>query len=267
MVFRFLRHSAVPRSHRRDLCYTAPTKVETEYSSEVFAMQLFPTRRRLYLLRHGEVSYVEQGHFVPPEGVALNEQGRAQAAAAARVLTDVSLDRVVTSGLPRTVETARIVLGDRALPIEIVPDLHEIRGGRFGHLPPDDLRHTFVEALTRPLQAHDTFLLGEAFGDFRDRVLPALHALLADRSWRTMLAVLHGAVNRVILADVMGVELHGLGHFEQDAGCINVIDFNDAGYGIIRLCNYTPYNPLKAGLELTTMERYFLEFAPRDESR
>lgn len=228
-------------------------------------MQPFPTRRRLYLLRHGEVSYVEQGRFVPPEGVSLNAHGRAQAAEAARALAGVPFDCVVTSGLPRTVETARIVLGNRALPIGIVPELHEIRGGRFGHLPPNDLRRTFVEALTRPLQPHDTFLLGETFGDFRDRVLPAFRALLADRSWRTMLAVLHGAVNRVILADILGADLHGLGHFEQDAGCINVIDFNDAGYGIIRLCNYTPYNLLKAGLELTTMERYFLEFPPRDE--
>jgi len=228
-------------------------------------MQPFPTRRRLYLLRHGEVSYVEQGRLVPPESVPLNEHGRAQAAEAARALAGVPFDRVVTSGLPRTLETARIVLGGHALPIEIVPELHEIRGGRFSHLPPDDLRYTFLEALTRPLQPHDTFLLGEAFGGFRDRVMPAFHALLADRSWRTMLAVLHGAVNRVILADVLGADLHGLGHCEQDAGCINVIDFNDADYGIIRLCNYTPYNPLKSGLELTTMERYFLEFAPRDE--
>jgi hypothetical protein len=54
-------------------------------------------------------------------------------------------------------------------------------------------------------------------------------------------------------------------HSRPAAGCINVIDFNDANYAIIRMSNYTPYNPLKSGLELTTMERYFLEFAPRDE--
>jgi probable phosphoglycerate mutase len=107
--------------------------------------------------------------------------------------------------------------------------------------------------------------LGETFGAFRDRVLPAFRALLAGTSWRTMLAVLHGAVNRVILADVLGAELHGLGHIEQDACCINIVDFDAADYGIIRLCNYTPYNPLKVGLDLTTMERYFLEFAPAEE--
>lgn len=215
-------------------------------------------------MRHGEVSYVEQGRPVPPEGVSLNQHGRAQAQAAAAALGSARFDRVVTSGLPRTVETARAIVGERGLPIEELPDLREIRGGRIGHLPPDELRRAFVDALARPLEPHDTFLLGETFGGFRDRVLPAFHALLADRSWRTMLAVLHGAVNRLLIADLMGADLRGLGHLEQDAGCINLIDFDDAGYAIVRLLNYTPYNPLKTGLDLTTMERYFLEFAPRD---
>jgi broad specificity phosphatase PhoE len=228
-------------------------------------MQPFPTRRRLYLMRHGEVSYFQQGRPVPPDSVHLNEQGRAQAEAAAHALTDVSLDRVVTSGLPRTDETAAIVLGERALPVERLPELREIRGGRLADIPPAALRRTFVDALTRRLTADDTFLMGETYGDFRDRVLPAFHALITDLSWDAMLLVAHGAVNRVILADVLGLELHGLGHLEQDAGCINLIDFDEHGYGIIRLVNYTPYNPLKTGLALTTMERYFLEFPPIEE--
>ena len=48
--------------------------------------------------------------------------------------------------------------------------------------------------------------------------------------------------------------------FEQDAGCINMIDVDEQGFTIVRLLNYTPYNAAKQGLELTTMERYFLEF-------
>jgi probable phosphoglycerate mutase len=228
-------------------------------------MDLFPPRRRVYLMRHGEVNYIEQGRAAPPESVHLNETGRDQARAAAGALSDAEFDRVIVSGLPRTVETAQIILGERALQIEQIEALREIRGGKFLHLSPLELRSTFVEALTRRLTATDTFLLGETFGDFRDRVLPAFRALIADTSWRRMLMVLHGGVNRLILADVMDLELHGLGHMEQDAGCINLIDFDERGYGIVRVMNYTPYNPLKAGLSLTTMERYFLEFPPPEE--
>jgi probable phosphoglycerate mutase len=215
-------------------------------------------------MRHGEVNYFEQGRPAPPEGVHLNEQGRAQAAAAAHALADISFDRAVTSGLPRTDQTAAIVLGDRAVPLETEPELREIRGGRLADIPPQELRRTFVDALTRRLSAADTFLQGESFGDFRDRVAPAFHALIADPSWSNMLLVAHGAVNRVILADAIGLDLHGLGHIEQDACCINLLDFDEQGYGIVRLVNYTPYNPLKHGLALTTMERYFLEFPPEE---
>ena len=214
-------------------------------------MHDFPTRRRLYLMRHGEVSYFEQG--------------RTQAAAAALALADIPFDRAVTSGLPRADQTAAIVLGDRALPVITEPGLREIRGGRLADIPAQELRRTFVDALTRRLSAADTFLLGESFGDFRDRVLPAFHGLIADASWSAMLLVAHGAVNRVILADALGLDLHGIGHLEQDAGCINLLDFDEQGYGIVRLVNYTPYNPLKDGLALTTMERYFLDFPPAAE--
>src|SRR5947199_8186540 len=101
-------------------------------------MHEFPNRRRLFLMRHGEVSYFEQGRPGPPDGVHLNAQGRAQAAAAALALADISFDRAVTSGLPRTEQTAAIVLGDRALPVMNEPGLREIRGGRLADIPPQD---------------------------------------------------------------------------------------------------------------------------------
>jgi phosphoserine phosphatase len=216
-------------------------------------------------MRHAEVSYFENGRPVPPDGVGLTEEGRAQAAAAARVLADVPLDRAVATGLPRTEETARIVLGDQGVPVETIPMLHEIRAGRLADIPPAELRGTFVEALTRRLTPEDQFLRGETFGALRERVLPAFRALAADPAWRHLLLVAHGGVNRVILADVLGADLDSLGHIEQDPACINIIDIDERGYGIIRLLNYTPYSPIKTGIELTTMERYFLAYQPTGE--
>ena len=64
-------------------------------------------RRRLYLMRHAEVSYVGEHD---PEAVSLTERGREQAAAAHRALRDVDFDLVVTSSLPRTRETAEVVV-------------------------------------------------------------------------------------------------------------------------------------------------------------
>jgi probable phosphoglycerate mutase len=225
-------------------------------------MQLFPQRRRVYLLRHGDVSYFDTGRPVPPEGVPLNDAGRAHARAAADALAVIAFDRAISSGLPRTDETAAIVVGERELAVEVAPSLREIRSGRLADIAPEALRQTFTEALSRPLAPDDQFLLGETFGALQARVLPTYRALAADRSWRRLLIVAHGAVNRVILADVLGAGLHSFGHLEQDPACINIFDLDERGYGIIRLLNYTPYNDIKTGIEMTTLERYFHEYNP-----
>lgn len=221
--------------------------------------QFFPPRRRLYLLRHGDVAYFVNGRPVPPDGVALTEEGRRQAEATALALADVPFDRAVATGLPRTEQTIRLVLGGRALAVEQIPALQEIRGGSNADLiATGRAQELFIHAFTGPLTREDRFLAGESFGAFQDRVLPAFRALLADTSWHTMLLVAHGATNRVILCDLIGLGLAGLGHFEQDPACVNIIDFGEQNYPIVRLINHTVYNGIKAGDTLTTMERFFL---------
>lgn len=72
--------------------------------------KIIEQRRRIYLMRHGDVSYFgPSGQSRPPKGVPLNQEGVRQAEAAREVLRGARLDRVVTSGLPRTDETAAII--------------------------------------------------------------------------------------------------------------------------------------------------------------
>jgi len=214
-------------------------------------------RRRLYLMRHGAVSYFDpDGRPVQEDGVSLNEEGRVQAAAARALLEPVTFDRVLTSGLPRTVETARIVAPDAEL--EEWPELRELRGAKLSSIPADRLESEFVHAFRGVVPNDKRFLGGEAIGELFDRVLPALERLLADESWDTVLALLHGAVNRAILSYALTGERMFLGHFEQAAGCVNVLDVGDEW--IVRAVNITPLDLLHASTRLTTMEGYWAEF-------
>ncbi|HEX7687609.1 MAG TPA: phosphoglycerate mutase family protein, partial [Burkholderiaceae bacterium] len=64
-------------------------------------------------MRHGSVDYfAADGTPVPPYAVPLNATGRAQADAAGALFAQagVAFDRVIASGLARTVETATRVL-------------------------------------------------------------------------------------------------------------------------------------------------------------
>jgi probable phosphoglycerate mutase len=217
-------------------------------------------RRRLYLMRHGAVSYFgSDGRPVQPDDVGLNDDGRVQAEAAHELLAAVDFDRVLTSGLRRTRETARIVAPGAEL--EEWPELRELHGARLSEIPAERLEEEFVHAFRGVVPNDKRFLGGETIGELFDRVLPALERLLADESWDTVLAVLHGGVNRAILSYALTGERMYLGPFEQAAGCLNVLDVGDEW--IVRAVNVAPLDLLHAATRLTTMEGYWEEFSAR----
>ena len=224
-------------------------------------------RRRIYLMRHGEVDYFDAaGQPYRLDTVPLNAEGRMQAQDAARELAQVPLDRVIASCLARSVETANLVVHQRNLIVENRHELREIEPGRLADLAqktPDEIERLFLGALANDLEPTTRFLHGETFASLGDRVLLCYQELVADPKWVQMLIVAHGVVNRMLLAHVLGLPYSGLGILEQDAGCINLIDVDDAGHGLIRLLNYTPANPVKAGMELTTLERLYLQYCQR----
>ena len=214
------------------------------------------TRRRIYLMRHGRVAYFDQGRPLPQDDVPLTAAGRDEARAAAAALDGIAFDRVITSGLPRTVETARIVAPD-AEP-ESWPDLREIEAGRLGDIPEDELERTFVEAWIDVVPEEARFLGGETIGSLLDRVIPAVDRLVADPDWDVVLAVLHAGVNRAILSYALTGGRVLLGNLEQAPACINVLDVGDDW--IVRAVNSTPWDPMHRGSRLRTMEELWAEF-------
>ena len=199
-----------------------------------------------------------------PDEVGLTEEGRTQAEAARALLEPVALERVLTSGLPRTVETAEIVARSHETELETWPDLRELRGARLSSIPADELESEFVHAFRGVVPNEKRFLGGETIGGLFDRVLPALEPLFADRGWDSALAVLHGGVNRAILSYALTGERMFLGHFEQAPGCVNVIDVGDEwpANAIVRAVNVAPLDLLHTATRLTTMEGYWAELQP-----
>jgi broad specificity phosphatase PhoE len=211
-----------------------------------------PRRRRIYLLRHGHVRYADRSGVLvaDPDQVPLSEKGREQADAAGRYLKNIGVarfDKVVSSNLPRTIETARRALaghGQAGEP-EPWPDLREIKGGH----GKDGTRWSAPEqipgilaAFAKPNVPLDTsWMGGETAGDACARVLPALEKLRADTSWETALLALHNMVNVVILSHVLTGGHAYLGTLEQNFGCINVLDVGPSGHDwIVRALNICP---------------------------
>lgn len=225
------------------------------------------TRRRIVLMRHGAVDYFRpDGTPVESHGVPLNAQGRlqAEAAGAAFAKEGVVIDRVVVSGLPRTVETAQRVLaaaGQGGVPMDVVPALAEIKGGALADITDDRIEAVFTQPFTTTQDVEaQRFLDGESIGQMLDRVLPAFDALLARDDWDCLLLVLHGGVNRALLSRALAGGRAFFGRLEQSPACINIVDVgpNDM---IVRATNLAPTQWLHAHERHTSMERLFAQYA------
>jgi probable phosphoglycerate mutase len=208
-------------------------------------------------MRHGDVAYFDpDGKPMRPRDVPLTPTGIEQARVAADALAGIRFDRVVTSGLPRAIETARLVAP--GLELESLPELREIEGGRLSDIPPGALEEAFLGAFRGTVPEDRAFLGGETIGELLDRVLPALEGLVADESWDVLLAVLHGAVNRAILSYALTGQRSFLGGFEQAPSCINVLDVGEDW--IVRAVNLAPYDLAHTGGRETTKERLYSQY-------
>ena len=231
-------------------------------------------RRRIYLMRHGHVDYF--GKEIREAGgdmsvVPLTPLGREQAKAAGMALSHVHFDRAVCSGYPRTRQTAELVLAQQTEPtpeLQVEPGLVEVHGGTVGEIRSRaDIAAKMAfhfDAAGEP----DASLLpgGELFSDAMERSVAAVTRFLAEPDWHTMLIAAHEGINRLILGWASGGGLHAVRAFEQDTACINVLDFDRvpaAGDGVqieramIKAVNLTPYNYVKHGMNMTSLEAIF----------
>lgn len=226
-------------------------------------------RRRIYLMRHGHVDYFEPG-ITDPRGVPLTDEGRRQAAAGRDALAKIGFDAAFYSGLPRTKETAEIILSglDAPPPLVAIPGLEELKSGWLKA----DSREELAAWLAYSFDAADApdarFLPdGEYFADAEERITAAIHSIILERHWKTALIVAHEGVNRIALGWMTGGGLKTIASFEQDLACVNVIDIdvtpNSKGDAlqiertVLRAMNVTPYDYVKHGLSRSNLEHLF----------
>lgn len=223
-------------------------------------------RRRIFLMRHGSVTYFDdEGRPLRPDTVPLNDQGRAQATAAGKLFAaaGIRFDRVIVSGLKRTVETAERVLAEtgHAPRIEINAALREVEGGKLSDIPDAELRDAFTGALDGSVSEDKRFLGGESIGTLLDRVIPEIDALRADKSWDIVLLVLHGGVNRALISYLLTGERKFFGAVAQSPACINAMDVGEHKTdAALRLMNHAPLDPLQTGTRKTTMEALYDQY-------
>jgi phosphoserine phosphatase len=212
-----------------------------------------PTCRRLYLIRHGETLYGgdQEGVF---RGGDLTEVGYRQIEALAELFADVPLDAIYASPLGRAQATAATIARRNGPPVTTIHALREIEPGDVMHKEMAQIFSAVRAFFASPATDWDTrYLGGETYRQLRDRVWPLFEEHRRRNDWRRIAVVAHGGVNNAILGRILGVEGPRLANVEQDFGCVNIIDYVEDQV-VVRLLNFTAYDPLKTGLEVSSLD-------------
>jgi broad specificity phosphatase PhoE len=154
-----------------------------------------------YFVRHGESEGNAARIFTGQTDSPLTARGREQAATVAGELAKVKFDRIISSDLSRTRETAEVIAKPHGLPVEVVPELREINVG-------DRTGKTFDETRGLPNWNDDGFVSwpgGESLDQVLARTLGVIDRLTRESPGKSVLIVGHGGVNRILLSHFLGL--------------------------------------------------------------
>jgi 2,3-bisphosphoglycerate-dependent phosphoglycerate mutase len=159
---------------------------------------------KLILVRHGESSGNRERIFATsPHDLPLTELGYRQAHLVAKRIAELfSAELVVTSAYLRASETARIIAGALALPLEIEPNLHEREIGSHRGRSYDSFLTEPDYDSRRPWAWKPEG--GESYEEVQARVSPVLDRLAAAHTARDVVVVSHGGVMTALWAYVAG---------------------------------------------------------------
>ena len=191
------------------------------------------------LMRHGE-----------PEGGTLlrgstdhplTTQGWAQMRNAAAERDGWS--RIISSPLSRCREFAEELSQQRDLPLAVEDSLSEIHFGAWEGLSMQAVHESEPKRLAAfwadPL--NNTPPEAESLSAFRSRVLQAWSDIVRRHAGEHLLITAHGGVNRIIMAEVLGMPLENLFRIDVPYACLTRIVIDDYdGQASMRLSSHIP---------------------------
>ena len=195
---------------------------------------------KVILIRHGETDWSYQKRYCGFTDIELNEKGRQQARRLLKRLSKEKIHKVYSSDMKRTLQFAKIVFKD--LPAEELLDLREMNFGIFEGLTYKDIMEKYPkvyrEWLGNPLDI--IVPRGESLKTLVRRVRKALKRILSQNSDKKVAVFTHGGPIRVILCDILELDLKEVWKIEQELASISIIEFVE-GRGKVHLLNDISY--------------------------
>jgi probable phosphoglycerate mutase len=194
---------------------------------------------RVLLCRHGETLWNAEGRYQGQRDIPLSPVGEAQAEALGIRLKDLPIARAVASPLSRARRTAELALGSRAGMLKTDAGFLEIAHGAWEGKLASELAADDGPRLKAWREAPDAVQMpgGESLQQVLDRAWPAFVSACAGLAAEEVLLVAaHDAVNRVLLARILGLPLARIWSFRQAPATLNLLEGPDPAHlEVVRL--------------------------------
>lgn len=199
------------------------------------------------LIRHAQNEWVQAGRLagrIP--GVRLNDQGQAQAAQLGEFLSSCAIQALYSSPLERAQETASAVAVRCGLPVETSEGIGEVDFGTWAGRTLESLKKEPVWRLVQFRPSHMRFPGGESIREVQLRAVDEIERLVAAHLGRTIVAVSHADVIKVVLGHYLGLHLDQFQKLVVSPASISRLVFSEWG-GFVWSCNETGHLPPDPG--------------------
>ncbi len=198
---------------------------------------------RVLLVRHGVTAFSVEKRFAGRSDLELLPLGLRQAAAAAQRVSRLgAVDRVYSSPLLRTRQTAAAVAGELGLPVELEDGLVEADFGAWDGYTFGEIRQSEPEAVQRwlsdPAVAPPA---GESQQAVAARVLAARDRLVQRHPAQTLALVTHVTPIKLLVVDALAAPQSAVHRMYLAPASISVIDYFPDGPVSLRSYNDTAH--------------------------
>ena len=191
----------------------------------------------ILLVRHGETAWNRSKIFRGVYDIPLNDNGRAQAQALARLLANRSIDAAYTSPLSRATETAQIVLQPHGIEANVHEGLKDFNYGLWMGLEESEVVRRWPDEHYDWITTPHTIRVpgGDTLQDVFHAAFAALEDSVHKHTDQTIALFAHRVVNKLLVLGVLRLGLERFPFIRQDNCCLNEFQWIGQDYIVINL--------------------------------
>ncbi|WXR61160.1 histidine phosphatase family protein [Peptostreptococcaceae bacterium AGR-M142] len=182
---------------------------------------------KFFIVRHGQTYWNKEHRSQGHKNSNLTEAGVNQALALGRRLKNIDFDYIYSSDLGRTIETTNLILkGFSKKDYKECKSLREICLGKWEGMTIDEIKTHYKKEhaywVETPLKTNVEGM--ENLSEARHRIANKIKTLNEQHDNKTFLIISHGMIIKLLLTDIIGVEINDMYKFKQGNTALNIVN-------------------------------------------